>query len=79
MRRRLEAAGHTVGKEADRIGPVVVLAAGRIGRLVGRTGIEADRIDQVVGHIETEADRTAQPVGRIEIEAGQAPGHTGKA
>lgn len=71
MRRRLEAAGHTVGKEDDRIGPAVVPAA-------GRTVIEADRIDQVAGHIESEVDRTAQPADRIEIEADQVSGHTGK-
>lgn len=92
MHRRLEAADRTVGKEDGRIDPAVVLAAGRIGRHVGRTGIEADRIDQLVGHIEIEADhtaqlvghieieadRTAQPVGHIEIEAGQVSGHTVK-
>lgn len=61
MHRRLEAADRTVGKEDGRTDPAVVLAAGRIGRHVGRTGIEADRIDQLVGH--------------IEIEAGQVSGH----
>lgn len=71
MHRRLEAADRTVGKEDGRIGPAVVLAA-------GRTGIEADHIDQLVGHIAIEADRTAQPVGHIEIEAGQVSGHTVK-
>lgn len=78
MHRRLEAADRTVGKEDGRIDPAVVLAAGRIGRHVGRTGIEADRIDQLVGHIEIEADHTAQLVGHIEIEAGQVSGHTVK-